>query len=495
MRFDTTFVFLLIAFSNNLSLITSDWQEFTDTGSGRKYYYNTETKETTWEKPASMKTTKIVEEDTWTTHIDDSTGNTYYYNSKTGNTSWEDPRLDKIIDPCATSPCKNGGRCTKQGSLYKCDCISGFTGENCTETELKTQIEKRKPPKQENIDLCTPNPCKQGVCKNENKDYMCRCTPGWEGKNCAKAMGPCSSSPCKNEGICIAKKNGDYYCKCHPGWTGETCDVDIDECESSPCNNGASCENLMGGRFHCECKTGFSGILCDHDLDIHCGNNKCENGSKCIDEVAKYSCECTKGFTGLLCGTEIDECLEHECKNKAKCVDGIAEYTCECRNGFDGQFCEHNIDCLSNPCQHGGKCIDKKASFKCMCNDDYSGPLCEINIDNCTAICSNRVKIVSQWNKAISEIPAMHKMICESLEGCAWNETELSCKDRNSCENLTKIGQSGCLAEPGCHWREPIIVNEIPEDENIQEEIEENENVSLDLDAIKTSTLTNLNAG
>ena len=33
--------------------------------------------------------------------------------------------------PCNPNPCQNGGKCTGEGSTYRCECLSGFAGDNC----------------------------------------------------------------------------------------------------------------------------------------------------------------------------------------------------------------------------------------------------------------------------------------------------------------------------------------------------------------------------
>jgi len=45
----------------------------------------------------------------------------------------------------------------------------------------------------------------------------------------------CTSSPCKNGGICTADANvsSGFGCNCPPGYTGSTCEEDIDECLES----------------------------------------------------------------------------------------------------------------------------------------------------------------------------------------------------------------------------------------------------------------------
>jgi hypothetical protein len=37
-----------------------------------------------------------------------------------------------VADPCTSSPCQNGGTCTKtSGTTFTCACTAGFTGATC----------------------------------------------------------------------------------------------------------------------------------------------------------------------------------------------------------------------------------------------------------------------------------------------------------------------------------------------------------------------------
>ena len=35
------------------------------------------------------------------------------------------------VDECASSPCQNGGTCVDVVNAYTCNCVPGYTGENC----------------------------------------------------------------------------------------------------------------------------------------------------------------------------------------------------------------------------------------------------------------------------------------------------------------------------------------------------------------------------
>lgn len=118
------------------------------------------------------------------------------------------------------------------------------------------------------------------------------------GETCETLMAPCSSKPCKHEGVC--QESEDYQsfsCVCPEGWqgkskhlhveqrdflifrcvtvvlgfffsslSGQTCEVDIKECVKSPCLNGATCQNTLGS-YRCTCKPGFTGRNCETNID------------------------------------------------------------------------------------------------------------------------------------------------------------------------------------------------------------------------------------
>lgn len=40
------------------------------------------------------------------------------------------------VDECLSQPCKNNGTCVDLINDYKCLCVDGFNGTNCTNSKL-----------------------------------------------------------------------------------------------------------------------------------------------------------------------------------------------------------------------------------------------------------------------------------------------------------------------------------------------------------------------
>ena len=67
--------------------MASEWSEHEDTATGKTYYSNKLTKETTWQRPPAL-----VKAD-WLELKDPDSGKTYYHNKFTNETCWQRPAI------------------------------------------------------------------------------------------------------------------------------------------------------------------------------------------------------------------------------------------------------------------------------------------------------------------------------------------------------------------------------------------------------------------
>ena len=115
-----------------------------------------------------------------------------------------------FLDKCGTNPCLNGGICIEWIFRYLCECVLGFTGQNC----------------ETNIDDCPEdNPCQNGgACVDGLNTYWCQCTSGFTGSACSDVDDCPAVNPCQNGGTCV-DRDGSYTCNCAADYGGQICNL------------------------------------------------------------------------------------------------------------------------------------------------------------------------------------------------------------------------------------------------------------------------------
>ncbi|XP_066023509.1 uromodulin-like [Pocillopora verrucosa] len=121
---------------------------------------------------------------------------------------------------------------------------------------------------------CIKKPCpSNAICQAgfSSEGYRCVCVPGYTGEDCTEDVDECDlgEHKCDSNAECINTR-GSYDCKCKEGFTGDglTC-TDIDECnlvDNYCTKSGANCTNTVGS-FNCTCQTRYfwNGMKCQAD--------------------------------------------------------------------------------------------------------------------------------------------------------------------------------------------------------------------------------------
>lgn len=99
------------------------------------------------------------------------------------------------------------------------------------------------------------------TCVYKESGYKCNCLAGFQGINCTEDINECANVSCQNGATCIDKVNA-YECNCVTGFRGTLCEEDINECAYVTCHNGATCIDKVNG-YECKCVRGFRGTLCE----------------------------------------------------------------------------------------------------------------------------------------------------------------------------------------------------------------------------------------
>ncbi|XP_046430500.1 protein slit isoform X1 [Neodiprion pinetum] len=241
-------------------------------------------------------------------------------------------------------------------------------------------------------DMCYTAPCQNGgFCETlPDREFRCKCAPGYHGDRCQYKIDACYGNPCRNSGTCKVLEEGRFSCDCTSGYGGLRCENNIDDCVGNKCSNNSTCVDLVQA-YRCQCTAGFMGEYCQEKIPFCTkGHDPCENGGRCVDHQTHYSCECPLGFSGFNCSNNLDDCANHLCQNGATCIDGINNYECKCAGEFEGRYCEvapaiamlypQTSPCAHHDCLHG-VCFQPSpastADYLCQCHPGYTGKRCE----------------------------------------------------------------------------------------------------------------------
>jgi EGF-like domain len=179
---------------------------------------------------------------------------------------------------CPSNRClAPNGTCQDQIGTYHCNCNPGFSGDDCVN------------------DICSPNPCRNGgTCSRTGT--LCACAVGFSGTNCQTDV--CNPNPCLNGGTCSRTGN---RCTCPVGFSGANCE--IDSCNPNPCQHGGVCTRTSS-MPNCNCNgTGYQGNQCETKVDPCNGTtNAC--GGSCMTPLAHQPNEsCSNGLQGACART------------------------------------------------------------------------------------------------------------------------------------------------------------------------------------------------
>ncbi|XP_019341501.1 hyaluronan-binding protein 2 isoform X1 [Alligator mississippiensis] len=123
---------------------------------------------------------------------------------------------------------------------------------------------------------------------------------------------PCSSNPCKNNGVCERHRDN-FTCTCPKPYTGTTCNSVLNTCQQHSCHRGDCLVTLTPPYFRCSCIHPYKAPNCRR-ASLQCTPNPCQNGGTCVRHRlrSKSTCQCVKPFRGRFCEIGPDDCYEQD---------------------------------------------------------------------------------------------------------------------------------------------------------------------------------------
>jgi len=257
---------------------------------------------------------------------------------------WTDTNCDADVNECLTGAhdCHVDGKCVNVPGAYYCRCVSGFTGDGYTCTDL---------------DDCDPDPCDpvHGVCKDQGANrYGCICTngpnydleelgpySGFAPPDCSQPTNECldGTHVCDPNADCF-DVYGSYMCTCNEGYYGDG----LDCAPCTVCRQFCPAHKESGQQFALEAANqGAASIAaCGSENWIDTGFKEDAGMPPCesVDRTCINVNECSK----------TDPILQANCDKEAACADTEGSFTCTC----EGEFWGEGTDGECAPCLECG---------------------------------------------------------------------------------------------------------------------------------------------
>ncbi|KAL7641971.1 UNVERIFIED_CONTAM: hypothetical protein RMT77_007845 [Armadillidium vulgare] len=350
--------------------------------------------------------------------------------------------------PQCNPPCQNGGVCNVPGT---CECKDGYTGKYCQAKKPQECTNALPPIANAYIQMSAEGSfviCRKGFefstgtkresiwCKDEKWALASQNTRG-----IFKACYPVCSTPCQNNGKCIAPET----CQCVSPFTGPYCEkMGNSLCWEPPPTFPHISVFYSPMYATLKCSPGYA-----FEMDYQIFNLTCDNGKWTSHRRRPPG----SGFPNSL-RTSVPSCLpicEPDCLNGGKC---LRPNVCECPEDFNGINCRNKIQmlCKQSPKANPHSSIKYKGRHgHLFCEKGYR---LESGYTEAEIICQN-----NKWISADPKSVPVKKLVCQPIcEKPCRNGGK--CVAHNVCGCTVKFtGQwcqhKKCLGEP------PEIVNSL----------------------------------
>jgi hypothetical protein len=183
--------------------------------------------------------------------------------------SWTGTQPSCEADPCAGSPCMNGGTCDgTSGSAVCTGCDAGWSGTLCDVPVDCGSLSATSPltvtTTTTTLNSVATYSCTGNFVLTGGATRTCQSSGDWSGTppTCEAPPLTCTPNPCDNSGTCVSDGSGNFEsCDCQAGWTGATCAVPV-TCDvlsaTSPLNITYSDTQNAGSVATYACGTGYN---------------------------------------------------------------------------------------------------------------------------------------------------------------------------------------------------------------------------------------------